>query len=116
SDFATLGVHEFLSGLHQGVMEFSASVEQTAYALVDIPQGADLSEGLNLSLLWGCEATSGTVGWKVAFARYSADGAPSAWGTEKTITADTVPGDATHTKMTSVTFGAEDLPTGMSAE
>lgn len=63
-------------------------------------------------------ATSGTVGWDVAFERIADGGIDidsDSFGTAQTVTAATVPGTSGVTKVTSVTFTQAQLPASLAA-
>jgi hypothetical protein len=112
SNFATLGTFEYVSGVIQGVHQFSDAVAQSVHLLAHIRQGADLSNGADIRLLNSCHATSGDYVFDVKLARVNPNGAASSWTSDETVVV-TAQDTNTKTTLSTVSFAEEDLPDGL---
>ena len=90
------------------VLDFDTTTGETAYFDGIMPQHYAGTTGVTVYVHWAAEATSGTVGWLVAFERIG-DGQhdiDTEWGgaANNTVTATTVPGTQGFVDITSTTF------------
>lgn len=96
------------------VLEFDTTTQEAIYFTGRVPQGTSFTGGLTVYVQWAAAtATTGTIGWDVAFERIVAAGLDidsDSFGTAKTITAATVSGTSGITSTTSVNFASGDLP------
>ena len=93
------------------VLDFDASTQETAIFSGVIPDGYDSSSGLTVDLHWAAtSATSGTIGWDLAFEKSTGlDGDSDSFGTTKTAIAATVPAAAGERTKTSVVFAHAEI-------
>jgi hypothetical protein len=114
SNFATLDTRN-----SHPVLDFDTTTQETAIFRGKIPEGTILTDGLTVYVQWAVtSATTGTVGWDVAFERIVAGGVDidsDSFDTAQTITAATVPGTNGVTSVTSVNFSGAELPVGFTA-
>jgi hypothetical protein len=104
------------------VLDFVDTGNTAAIFAALIPQGANLSGGLQVEALWSCATdtnTTRTVGWLVDMQSISpggldVDNAETTWGTTKTIPLATVPSVSGVTKASFVSFTQLELPSGLS--
>jgi hypothetical protein len=69
SNFATLDTRNSIA-----VLDFDAATKETTVFVGVIPQGADLTSGLSISIFWmATTATSGACRWEVALERGNTD-------------------------------------------
>lgn len=101
------------------VLEFDTTTQEIATWTCKVPEGASMTNGVTVYVQWcAATATSGTIGWDVAFERIVDGGIDidsDNFGTAKTITAATVSGTSGITSVTSVNFSQSDLPTSLAA-
>ena len=88
------------------VLDFDTTTQETAYWKLFMPRHLTSGAGVTVSLAWmATSATSGTIGWDVAFARMNdanQDIDSLAFATAQTITAATVDGTSGKAKTTNV--------------
>jgi hypothetical protein len=101
------------------VLDFDDTSAEAAVFSGRIPEGVSLTNGITVLVQWtATSATTGTVGWDLAFERAtegSLDMDGDAFDTPRTVTASTVPGTSGVNKITSVSFSQAQLPTGLVA-
>lgn len=99
------------------VLDFDTSTQEACVFRGRIPEGINLANGLTVYVQWAASsATSGTIGWDVAWERIVDGGIDidsDSFGTAQTITAATVSGTSGITKVTSVTFSQAQLPASL---
>ncbi len=100
-------------------LAFDTTTQETAIFRGRIPEGSTMTSGLTVYAQWAAtSATSGTIGWDVAFERLVDSGQDldsDNFGTAQTITATTVSGTSGITLVTSVNFSQAQLPTSLGA-
>jgi len=99
------------------VLDFDTTTAEAAVWTSIIPEGTVLTDGLTV-LVWcsAATATSGTIGWDVAFERLAEAGLDTdtdSFGTIQTITAATVSGTSGILDQMSVTFTQAQLPASL---
>lgn len=101
------------------VLEFDTTTQEAAMWSWRVPQGTSFTGGITVTVQWcAASATSGTIGWDVAFERIVAAGLDidsDSFGTAQVITAATVSGTSGITSTTSVNFAQGDLPASFAA-
>lgn len=112
SNYATFSVRN-----SHPILQFDTTTQEGAVWTGRVPEAASLTSGVVVYVEWAAtSATSGTVGWDVAFERIvSLDTDSDSFGTAKTITAATVSGTSGITSKTSVSFAQADLPASLAA-
>lgn len=73
----------------------SGATEEICYFSGVMPQHYSDTTGVTVILHWSCDATSGTVGWEVAFERLGDGGTDldaDSFASDQTVTAETVDG------------------------
>jgi hypothetical protein len=112
TNFATLDTRN-----SHPVLDFDTTTQETAMFTSVIPQGVSLLSGVNVIAQWAAStATTGTIGWDVAFERIASNGIDidvDNFGTPRTITAITVPSTAGITLTSSCSFTQAQLPSGL---
>jgi hypothetical protein len=100
SDYATLDTRN-----NHPCLDFDTTTAETAYWTAVMPQSYSDTTGVTVYVHWAAtSATSGTIGWLIAFER-DADGSSVTsddFASNQTITAATVPGTAGILDVTSV--------------
>jgi len=93
------------------VLDFDTSTQEAAIFSGEIPERYDNSSGFTVSVFAALtSATSGTLGWDVAFENLaSQDLDADGFATAKTITATTVPGTSGQLLKLSVTFAHSEI-------
>lgn len=98
-------------------LAFDTTTQETAIFRGRIPEGSVMTSGVTVYLQWAAtSATSGTIGWDVAFERLVDAGQDldsDNFGTAQTVTAATVSGTSGITLVTSVNFSQAQLPTSL---
>lgn len=113
SNYATLDTRN-----SHPVLDFDTTTQESAIFRGIIPEGASLTSGLTVYVQWAAtSATSGTIGWDVAFERIDTtlDIDADNFGTAQTITAATVSGTSGVSSITSVNFTQGQLPASLAA-
>ena len=112
TNFATLDTRN-----SHPVLDFDATTQESTIFRGIIPEGVSLLSGCNVITQWtATSATSGTIGWDVAFERIASNGInlnADNFGTPQTITAITVPSTAGVTLTSSCSFIQTQLPSGL---
>lgn len=100
SNYATLDTRN-----NHPCLDYDTTTAETAYWTAVMPQSYSDTTGVTVYVHWAAtSATSGTIGWLIAFER-NADGSSvtsDSFGSDQTITAVTVPGTAGLLDVTSV--------------
>jgi hypothetical protein len=112
TNFATLDTRN-----SHPVLDFDTTTQEAAKFRNIIPEGVSLLSGVNVIAQWAAStATTGTIGWDVAFERIASNGIDidaDSFGTARTITAITVPSTAGITLTSSCSFTQAQLPSGL---
>lgn len=112
SNFATLDTRN-----SHPVLDFDTTTQETAIFRGVIPANVSLAGGVTVYAQWAAtSATSGTIGWDVAFERITSGGLDidgDSFGTAQTITATTVSGTSGITLVSSVNFSQAQLPASL---
>lgn len=99
------------------VLDFDTVTQEAAIFRGIIPDGTILLSGCNVITQWAAtSATTGTIGWDVAFERIASNGinlGTNSFGTAQTIAATTVPSTSGITLSSFVTFTQAQLPIGL---
>jgi hypothetical protein len=99
------------------VLDFDTVTQEAAIFRGIIPDGTNLLSGCNVITQWAAtSATTGTIGWDVAFERIASNGinlGTNSFGTAQTIAATTVPSTSGITLSSFVTFTQAQLPSGL---
>lgn len=99
------------------VLEFDSTAQWSAIWTDIIPEGTNLSSGVQVNLWWSAKTiTSGTAGWDVAFERMdvsSLDTNTDNFGSAQTVSDTEVPGTSGVMLKTSTTFSLNQLPSGL---
>jgi hypothetical protein len=99
------------------VLDFDTATQETAIFKSRIPEGVSLASGVVVFIQWAAStATSGAIGWDVAWERIADSGMDidaDSFGTVQTVTAASVPVTSGVTKVTSVTFTQAQLPASL---
>jgi hypothetical protein len=99
------------------VLDFDTVTQEAAIFRGIIPEGINLLSGCSVITQWAAtSATTGTIGWDVAFERIASNGinlGTDSFDTPQTITATTVPSTSGITLTTSVTFTQAQLPSSL---
>jgi hypothetical protein len=112
TNFATLDTRN-----SHPILDFDTTTQEAAIFRNIIPEGVSLLNGCNVITQWAAtSATSGTIGWDVAFERIASNGinlSADNFETPQTITAITVPSTAGVTLTSLCTFTQAQLPSGL---
>jgi hypothetical protein len=112
TNFATLDTRN-----SHPVLDFDTTTQEAAIFRNIIPDSVGLLGGVNVIAQWATStATTGTIGWNVAFERITSnviDIDSDNFGTAQTITAITVPSTAGVTLTSSCSFTQAQLPSGL---
>lgn len=99
------------------LLDFDTTTQEAAVFKGRIPEGVSLANGVTVYIQWAASsATSGTIGWDVAWERIVDGGLDidgDSFGAAQTVTASTVPGTSGVTKVTSVAFSQAQLPASL---
>ena len=100
-------------------LDFDTTTQESAIFRGIIPEGSVMTSGVTVCVQWAAtSATSGTIGWDVAFERIASGGIDidsDSFGTAQTVTATTVSGTSGITTLTSVNFSQAQLPSSLAA-
>lgn len=115
TNYATLDTRN-----NRPVLDFNDTTQEASVFCGVVPTGINLTNGLTIVILAAATtATTGTIGWDVAFERVVAndiDADSDNFGTPQTITAVTVSGTSGVLTSFSITFTQGQLPASLAAE
>lgn len=100
SNFATWGMRN-----NHLTCDFDSATQETIYVTGWMPQNYSDATGVTIYLLWTCAATTGSVGWDVAFERISDGGTDidaDSFATAQTVTAESCDGTSGKPDVSSV--------------